>query len=131
MARRKEGLVEYLMYFNTVGGLVRPQRKNRHIKRLLRELIRESKENTIITHPEQWQLDQFLEAMTWLSAQIDPPEFPLRIPLTRQVARTLDYWLEDNRHHPLSADAHWGEAVQWVTNQWNKRWSRAQILVDE
>lgn len=119
---------EGLMKLTLPGSLVNPVRMNARIKSVLLEVIGEDMERTVLLSDTEFV--RVMPVLYWLNAKLTGAT-GMKQRLTKNMARTLHFWVQDHKNHHLSGLPSFQSGMQWITNQWNKKWSVFQILEEQ
>ena len=99
---KKDSFADGIRMMNTKGALVVPVRLNKRMKEILLILIEEDKSNSeIIFEDCEDCYNRFMNATTWLFNQLNKNEKNIKIRFTKDIARTLHFWLCDKKYHHL------------------------------
>ena len=122
------GLAEALMRRDLKGGYVVPVRLNKRMKQILLEMIKEEREETSYRFSEDDEigLGHFLSTMQWLEAKLTG-KAKIKIRFNVIIAERLWNFTLGKEFHPLSGSDDFNLALQWVTNQWNTKYSLTKM----
>jgi len=130
MGIEKGSFAEGLAKFNHRGGLIEPAVITNRGREILLEIIKESKSNTSIMFDEdeigKRHLGYFLEAMHWLEYQLTGKKI-WRTHLNKKIGWWVHSWMVDNKNHHLSGGRDCENAMQWIFNKINKRYSQNEL----
>ncbi len=126
---KTESIAEGLMRRDTKGGYVAAVRLNKRMKEILLEMINDTRSRTSTTFEEDDEigLGNCLNAMQWLENKITGNK-NTRIRFNIIIAHEIWSWTLDREFHPNSNEKDFHSALQWITNQWNKKYSLTTLM---
>ncbi len=124
-----QSFADGLKDFFSVGSLVTPIRLNNRMKSILLEMIEESrsKTSTLFEDDDEYGLNLYLSALQYISNKIDKSSLT-KIKLNKLIAGRMCFWVHDHRYYHLAGQKDFEDAMQWVTNLWNKHYSKSELF---
>lgn len=121
---KNKAFAEGLRLFFTKGALVQPNvRITIKARILLKEHMDSDLDNTsVLFNDDDETYDLFMQAMEWLR---DVALHKKNITPTKEVARTVHFWLSDKLRYDESEPA--CRLSQWIGNKINKHYSNSDL----
>jgi len=115
------------MFF--VGGLCAPVRLTPKAKKIILEIIADRRSRTSWTFDDEEDnppYERFMLATMYLEERLTGK----RATMTKPIAIGLYSFVIDNKYYWTDSEKDFKIAMQWITNQWNKKYSQGS-LIDE
>lgn len=127
MNKKDDGkkFAEGLKDFFTKGSLVRPVRLNKKSKQVLLDMIEEDMSSSVFYQDED-RFDQFMQSMSYLKSKLGIKS-SVKVRLNVSIAAFLCFWVSDNAYHSLSGTPEFNDAMQYVTNLWNRKYAQSKL----
>lgn len=123
-----------LRAMDTRGALVQKVRLTPARKDQLRKFVREKIGEIATRFPEKGTENDYCAALKWIADKIDPPAKGVfvRMRLTPKMASWLVRLVDEQRLEIESLvnknpEDDFCAAMQWIVNQYSKRWSRFEL----